>query len=373
MCGADRTGKPGFCLKKVIPVQATSLPKTGIVRDPRYLAHATGRNHPESARRLETIYAMLDQADFADRWVTIKPQPCTRQTLCLVHSPEYVAKIAATTDTSMTSMAADTPLSAASYLTARLAVGGLIQAVEQVLSGRLTNAMALIRPPGHHAEAGRAMGFCIFNNVAVAARYARVNLNVQRVLIVDWDVHHGNGTQHAFERDPSVLFFSIHQYPHYPGTGLFTEAGSGPGEGYTINLPLSRGYADAEFVAIFNRLLLPVAEEFGPQLVLVSAGFDIHTKDPLGAMRVTPAGFAALTRIVMDIAERCCNGRLVLTLEGGYHRGALQESVKAVIEQLTGKARCQPQHLEKQARSGKVKRIVQRCTGVHKRFWRCLS
>ena len=354
-------------------MKATILPKTGIVRDPRYLAHATGNNHPENARRLQAIFSMLDQEDFADRCLTITPQPCSRQTLSLIHAPEYVAKIAATADFPHASMAGDTPVSASSYLAARLAVGGLIQAVEQVLSGRLTNAMALVRPPGHHAEAGRAMGFCLFNNVAVAAQYARSILNLQRVLIVDWDVHHGNGTQHAFERDPSVLFFSTHQYPHYPGTGLFTEAGSGPGEGYTINLPLSRGYGDAEFVAIFNRLLRPVAKAFCPQLVLVSAGFDIHTQDPLGAMRVTPPGFAAMTRIVMDIAEQCCNGRLVLTLEGGYHRVALKESIKAVVEQLTGKTRCQPQNFEKHARSGKVKRIVQRCTGVHKRFWRCLS
>ncbi len=354
-------------------MKATILPKTGIVRDMRYLEHATGNNHPENARRLQAIFSMLDQDGFSDCCLTIKPRPCTSKTLRLVHTAEYVAKIAATADLPHASMAGDTPICAASFLAARLAVGGLIQAVEQVVTGQLTNAMALVRPPGHHAEAGRAMGFCLFNNVAVAAKYARSILKLKRVLIVDWDVHHGNGTQHAFERDPSVLFFSTHQYPHYPGTGLFTEAGSGPGEGYTINLPLSRGYADAEFVAIFNRLLRPVAEEFCPQLVLVSAGFDIHAKDPLGAMRVTPAGFAAMTRILMDIAEQCCNGRLVLTLEGGYQREALKESVKAVIEQLTGKNRCQPQHIGKYARSGKVKRIVQRCTGVHKRFWRCLS
>ena len=354
-------------------VQATILQKTGIVRDVRYLEHATGNHHPENARRLQAIFSMLDQADFTDSCLTIKPQPCSRQTLCLVHSPEYVDKIAATAGQSEASLAGDTPVGSSSYLAARLAVGGLIEAVERVLSGRLTNAMALVRPPGHHAEAGRAMGFCLFNNVAIAAMYARRILKVQRVLIVDWDVHHGNGTQHAFERDPSVLFFSTHQYPHYPGTGLFTEAGNGPGEGYTINLPISRGYGDAEFVAIFNRLLCPVAEEFNPQLILVSAGFDIHAQDPLGAMRVTPAGFAALTRILMDIAENCCGGKLVLALEGGYHRRALKESVKAVVEQLAGQACCEPERLEKRARAGKVKRVVQRCTEVHKRFWRCLS
>jgi acetoin utilization deacetylase AcuC-like enzyme len=346
---------------------------TGLVMDLRFLAHDTGEAHPENAGRLREVYDMLSGGDLLRHCGLIKARPCTQATLGLIHTPGYIRKIAATARQPFSSVAADMPVSAKSYLAARLAVGGLLQAVRDVWEGRLTNAFALVRPPGHHAEAARAMGYCLFNNVAVAAMFARRELNARRVLIVDWDVHHGNGTQHAFERDPSVLFFSSHQHPHYPGTGLFTETGLGPGEGYSVNLPLSKGYGDSEFVALYHRLLRPLALEFEPDLILVSAGFDLHPQDPLGGMCVTPDGFAALTRILMDIADQCCGGKLVLALEGGYRRDALRDSVQAVVAELTGRRQTDFHALQEQANPKKVRYVCQRCTTVHKRFWKCFA
>ncbi|MFY9942325.1 MAG: histone deacetylase [Desulfobacterales bacterium] len=352
---------------------AASPKPTGLVMDPRFLAHDTGDGHPENASRLQGVYDMLNSGPLLPDCCLVKPRPCPQETLGLVHTAGYIRKIAATARQPFSSVAADMPVSAKSYLAARLAVGGLLQAVCDVWQGRLVNAFALVRPPGHHAEAARAMGYCLFNNVAIAAMFARRELGARRVLIVDWDVHHGNGTQHAFERDPSVLFFSSHQHPHFPGTGFFTETGLGPGEGYTVNLPLSKGYGDSEFAALYHRLLLPIALEFQPDLILVSAGFDLHPRDPLGGMHVTPDGFAALTRILMEIADQCCRGKLVLALEGGYRKDALEDSIRAVVAELSGRRRTDFRALLSQADPKKVGYVSQRCTMVHKRFWKCFS
>ncbi len=346
---------------------------TGLVLDAHYLQHDTGAHHPENAGRLRAVYEMLAQGEWASHCRRLAPRPCSDDELTLVHAPIYIAQIAATAGRSFGLLGADTPVCAHSYDAARLAVGGTLQAIGEVWEGRLKNALALVRPPGHHAESGRAMGFCLFNNVAVGAAFARQALGARRVLIVDWDVHHGNGTQHAFERDPRVLFFSSHQHPHYPGTGVFTETGFGPGEGYTVNLPLSRGYGDPEFVALYRQLLQPLAIEFDPDLVLVSAGFDIHARDPLGRMQVTSAGFAALTRLLMDIAANCCEGKLVLVLEGGYSRNALQESIRAVLTELTGQSKTDYQALADQADTRKVDYVFRRCVKVHQRFWNCFA
>jgi acetoin utilization deacetylase AcuC-like enzyme len=346
---------------------------TGLIMDPRFLAHDTGEDHPENADRLRGVYDMLNSGEYLDDCCIVTPQPCPETALALIHAPGYIKRIAATASRPFSSLAADMPVSANSYLAARLAVGGLLQAIREVWDGRLANAIALVRPPGHHAEANRAMGYCLFNNVAVGALFARRELNARRVLIVDWDVHHGNGTQHAFERDPTVLFFSSHQYPHFPGTGLFTETGLGAGEGYTVNLPLAKAYGDGEFAALYHRLLLPIALEFQPDLILVSAGFDLHPQDPLGGMRVTPGGFAALTRILMEIADRCCQGKLILALEGGYRKDALRDSIREVVAELSGRQRTDFRALEKQADAKKVDYVSQRCTLVHQRFWKCFA
>ena len=198
----------------------------------------------------------------------------------------------------------------------------------------MDNAFAFVRPPGHHAEKKTRPGFCVFNNIAIGAMHAISKYNLKRILIVDWDLHHGNGTQHSFYNDPRILYFSTHQYPYYPGTGALQEIGRGQGEGYTINVPLRAGAGDASFVKIFRKILQPVALEFKPELILLSAGFDTYFQDPLGGMRVTPDGFAAMARILLNIAETCCQGRFVAVLEGGYHIAGLTRSVKAVLEEM---------------------------------------
>jgi acetoin utilization deacetylase AcuC-like enzyme len=349
------------------------MPGTGIVRDPLFLAHGVRDEHPENRRRLAAVYDLLAQPTRRGCFVDIAARAARTQDILSVHSAAYVDRVAATEGREFTQLTPDTHASADTFRAALAAVGGLFEAVTRVIGGDLANAFALTRPPGHHAERSRAMGYCIFNNVALAARYARNTLGLSRVLIVDWDVHHGNGTQHAFENDPSVLFFSLHQHPHFPGTGLFTECGRGAGEGYTVNLPLSKGHGDAEYAAIFETLLQPVALEFEPELILVSAGFDTHLADPMGNMRMTEAGFAVLTRCLMHLADRCCRGRVVLCLEGGYDIEATAASVMAVLDELAGRSMSDPAPLSAQARTRKLAPAVKRFRHVQKRFWKSLA
>ena len=347
-------------------------PATGVVTDTRFLAHETDNGHPENPRRLKELYHLLETPEMKGLFTRVVPRPAVREELLLVHAREHVDLIAATRGRESTSLTPDTFTSPGSYEAALLAAGGLCKAVSLVVSGELANAFGLVRPPGHHAERSRAMGYCLFNNVAVAAMFARRFLGLHRVLIVDWDVHHGNGTQHCFERDPSVLFFSTHQYPYFPRTGDVREVGIGPGEGFTINVPLGKGLGDPEFAAIFEEILRPVALEFQPELILVSAGFDTHGKDPLGAQRMTPAGFAALTRSLMDVADLTCQGRLVMTLEGGYHLEALVESVKAVLKEMAGLSVSAPRELAAQAQTRKIAKTLKRARHVHKTYWKAL-
>jgi len=234
-----------------------------------------------------------------------------------------------------------------------------------VISGELDNAFALVRPPGHHAERDRAMGFCLFNNVAIGARYAQKFHNLKRVLIVDWDLHHGNGTQHSFEEDDSILYFSTHQSPFYPGTGAFEEAGKGKGKGFTVNVPLSTGYGDGEFLEIFEKILKPMALKFKPELILVSAGIDIYMNDPLGGMRVTPKGFAGLTRSIMDISNECCGGKMVITLEGGYDLPGLRDSVKEILKEMAGLAVTDKASIIVGGDHGMVDRLIKNVVQVH--------
>jgi acetoin utilization deacetylase AcuC-like enzyme len=308
--------------------------KTGIVKDKRYLLHSAGFSHPESPERLAAIYEMLENPLMAWKFTQIKPREATHKEIETIHSPSYVEFIASTAGQQSVYLDPDTATSPETYEIAKLAVGGVCNAIDSVIEGKVDNAFAFVRPPGHHAEKDAAAGFCIFNNIAIGAMHAILKHRLKRILIVDWDLHHGNGTQHSFYSDPRILYFSTHQYPHYPGTGSLQEIGQGKGEGYTINVPLSGGAGDASFVKIFRKVLQPVALEFKPELVLLSAGFDTYFQDPLGAMRVTPEGFSAMTRILLNIADACCQGRLVAVLEGGYHVAGLTKSVKAVLEEM---------------------------------------
>ncbi len=348
-------------------------PRTGIVRDLRFLEHRPPPGHPESPERLEAVYAMLDEPELSGRFVEIPPRAAGPVELAWVHSEDYIRWVAGACHPSIDRLSADTYVSAGSYTAACLAAGGVCAAVAAVVSGAVRNAFSLVRPPGHHAERSRAMGYCLFNNIALGARFAQRVLGLQRILVVDWDVHHGNGTQHIFERDPSVLFFSIHQWPHYPGTGPHTDVGLAAGEGFTVNVPVPKGFGDAEYAAIFETLLAPLAAEFAPELILVSAGFDSHRADRMGGMGVTPAGFAALTRCLKEAAETLCAGRLVLALEGGYEGSALRESVKAVLFELQATAPRHPEEWPTAASAKKLRSIIRRSLQVHGRFWKCFS
>jgi len=309
--------------------------KTGIVRDNRYLRHSSGFAHPESPERLMAIYAMLDNSAMNRKFMRIEPREATHAEIATIHSTAYIDFVAGTAGQDCVMLDPDTATGPETYAIAKLAAGGVCNSIDAVMSGSVDNAFAFVRPPGHHAERGSAAGFCIFNNVAIGAMHAVLKYGMKKVLIVDWDLHHGNGTQHSFYDDPRILYFSTHQYPYYPGTGALDEIGRGKGKGYTINVPLQGGAGDDAFVKIFRRILVPVAEEFKPELVLVSAGFDIYFQDPLGSMRVTPEGFAALTRILLTIADHCCCGRLVAVLEGGYNVRGLTGSAKTVLQEMS--------------------------------------
>ena len=347
--------------------------KTAVVRDQRYLNHNPGAFHPESFKRLEAIYAMLDEADMAGRFQAISGRKAERDELLLVHSLDHIDRIAATEGKSFSSIDPDTSTSPGSYEAALLAAGGLCQAISMVISGELNNAFALVRPPGHHAEKSRAMGFCLFNNVAIGARYAQKIHHIERVLIADWDLHHGNGTQHSFEDDPSVLYFSTHQYPYYPGSGSLEEIGRGRGEGYTVNVPLSVGQGNDEYLDIFERILKPIALDYDPDLILVSAGFDTHKDDPLGGMEMTSKGFAALTGSLMNIANTCCGGKVVITLEGGYNLDGLRNSVKAVLNELAGLSNSYDEMLLSKADQKRLDFTVEQVLSVHGAHWNKLN
>ena len=343
-----------------------------IIRDNRYREHDPGEGHPENPDRLRVIDELIER-DYGSLPL-IAPRLAAQSELALIHDPHYIRTVANTEGKPSSRLDADTGLSARSYEIARLAVGGLLEAVDAILGtrdpGPLTpsSIFAFVRPPGHHAEPGRGMGFCLFNNVAIAAAYAKKKHGLKRVLIVDWDLHHGNGTQKAFYEDPGVLFFSSHQYPYYPGTGNFNETGSGPGEGFIVNAPLPTGFGDAEYISVYDKILKPIALEYRPELVLVSAGFDPYFKDPLGGMKLTRAGFGALMDIVKTIAEDTCSGKVLLTLEGGYNPDGLRDGVGAVLQSLMSKPR-RPSEINASPAS---EQVIRQVAAVQKKFWKSL-
>jgi acetoin utilization deacetylase AcuC-like enzyme len=315
---------------------AKPLP-TAISTSPIFLAHDTGPNHPEQPHRLTWILDHLEKTGLSRRLLSAQPRPCDRAWIERIHDPEYVCRVEEACrrgDVLIDSM--DTAICPASFDAAVLAAGAGIVLAEAVLAGKARNGMALVRPPGHHAERSTALGFCLFNNVAVLAAWLLARPGIERVLIVDWDVHHGNGTQRSFWEDPKVFYFSIHQWPYYPGTGAATETGRGAGVGTTLNVPAPAGWGDEEYLRVFRTVLSPAALEFDPDFVLISAGFDAHAQDPLAGMQVTEEGYRAMTRQIMEIADECCGGRIVSLLEGGYDSQALPLCVAAHLETLMG-------------------------------------
>ena len=309
--------------------------KVGLVYDPIYLEHDTG-NHVEVAARLKEVMWSLGNSGVKQRLVEIHPTPASQEELSLVHSIEHISQIEKVAQSGGGWLDADTVMSSASYKVALYAAGGVLNAVDAVMERRVDSAFALVRPPGHHATRTSAMGFCLFNNIAIAARLSLRKYGLDRILIVDFDVHHGNGTQDAFYDDPAVLYFSTHQYPFYPGTGRIDEVGVGKGIGTTVNVPLPAWCGDEEYSQVFQQILVPLAHRFQPELILVSAGYDAHWLDPIGSMQLSVSGFAQMVQILQKLALKLCQGRLVFSLEGGYHIPALARSIKAALEVLLG-------------------------------------
>ncbi|MGB8167353.1 MAG: histone deacetylase [Chthoniobacteraceae bacterium] len=308
---------------------------TALVADSICKRHETGRGHPESSRRFDAVVRALETGGLAAKMMQLAPRSVGREDLLLAHTAEYLALAEGEIGSGESQLSTgDTVVSPHSWEAALTAAGSGLAAVDAVVAGKAANAFCVVRPPGHHASADRGMGFCIVNNVALAARHAQRRHGLKRVLIVDWDVHHGNGTQDIFYADGSVLFFSTHQSPWYPGTGRADETGTGAGQGSTINCPLPAGSGHDEIFAAFEKQLVPAADAFRPELVLISAGFDSRAGDPLGQFQLTDVDFAGLTQIVRAVADRHAGGRVVSMLEGGYALSGLASAAVAHVEAL---------------------------------------
>ena len=308
--------------------------KTGFVFHEDFLLHDTGAGHPERADRLKSIIKNLTTTNLMQKLKLINPESAELKWVEKIHTPEYIKSVEKACELGYSHLDADTGICAESYRIALLAVGGTLAAADAIMKEKITNAFCAVRPPGHHAEKNQAMGFCLFNNIAITAKYLQQKYSLGKILIIDWDVHHGNGTQNAFYDDPTIFYFSIHQSPFYPGTGLINETGIGKGEGFTLNVPLPSGQGDEDYIEAFQTKLLPAANKFKPNFILISAGFDGHRDDPLAGMQLTETGFAKLTKIVANIAEDFCVGKIISLLEGGYNLDKLAASVAAHIEVL---------------------------------------
>ena len=308
---------------------------TALLADPIYKQHLTGARHPEQPGRYDAVVRALEEAGLLEDLPKIDRRTATEDEILLCHAPDYLETVKRNVADGARSLSTgDTVISEKSYEVAQEAVGGVLQAVDAVVEGRAANVFCVVRPPGHHATPDRGMGFCIFNNIAIAARYAQQRHNLDRVLIADWDVHHGNGTQDIFYQDGSVLFFSTHQSPWYPGTGKEWETGEGSGKGTTMNAPFPAGAGRSEILGAFQTKLLPAANEFNPDLILVSAGFDSRLGDPLGQFTLEDQDFADLTELLLELADRHSGGRLVSVLEGGYNLEGLGLAAAKHVEAL---------------------------------------
>lgn len=313
--------------------------KTGYVYDPRYQQHDPGTFHPERPERLQAIHRRLEETGLLAKLSLLPPEPAPLEWITTLHDPEYIERFEkACAKGFAIFQSPDNGICAASYEIARLAVGGVLRACDAVVAGEVANAFCAVRPPGHHAERARAMGFCFFNNIALGARYLQQHHGLDRIAIVDWDVHHGNGTQHLFEEDPTVLYISTHEDPDfcYPGTGRKNEKGRGAGLGYTLNFPFPPNSGDADYLAVLEREILPALKDFRPDFLLISAGFDAHEDDPLAHIRLTRAGYRRLGAALVNFAQESCQGRLISVLEGGYNLEILAGCVEDHLRLLLG-------------------------------------
>lgn len=315
------------------------MSRLSLIRDKKFRDHLTPEEHPESPARLVALDNMMHSMSLNETFKQLAPRTASEDEIASVHSREYIAELedgskAAIERNSLIPLDADTFMSPKTYETAKLAAGAGLVAVEAVSTREHDSSFVAVRPPGHHALADKSMGFCLFNNVAIAARHAQKTLNAKRVMIIDWDVHHGNGTQAMFYDDPSVMFCSFHQYPNWPpDSGWFTEDGAGEGRGYNLNIPLPKGTGDRGYFAAFDKLFMPVCSEYQPDVILLSAGYDAHEKDPLAQQRVTTLGFAMMSQRLADLRDQT-GAKLVCFLEGGYNTQSLSESALATMQIL---------------------------------------
>jgi len=312
---------------------------TGVIVSDDFRKHDPGKGHPESAERMGAVARAISSPDLASKLEIVSPKPAEKEHILLVHWERLYDEVVATRGKERTYLDSDTVASPATADVAHLAVGAVLTGIDRVMPGgehKLENVFAFPRPPGHHAKPDKAMGFCFFNNVAVGAMYALKRYQLRRILVIDFDVHHGNGTQKAFYTSPEVLYLSTHQSPHYPGTGNINETGKDEGEGYTLNVPMPAGMGDREYLRVFRDVLVPVGLEYKPELILVSAGFDAHREDPLGGMELSSAGYVAITAEILGLAREACGGKAVFVLEGGYNLLALQGSIASVLGIMSG-------------------------------------
>jgi acetoin utilization deacetylase AcuC-like enzyme len=311
---------------------------TAYLYDPLYMKHRTGYGHPERPERLAAINDAIMGAPYYRELVKIRPSLPEMRYIEMIHSPSYIQRVMKEIMSGAQYLdSMDTGVCQESFDIALQAVGGALNMCDAIMDGRATNGFCAIRPPGHHAERDCAAGFCIFNNIAIAARYLQSKHGIGTIAIIDWDVHHGNGTQHSFEKDNTILYISLHQYPHYPGTGSSSEIGIGAGKGYTLNIPMQAGSGDREYMEAFLTRVIPRLDEFKPEIILISAGFDAHRLDPLSSIRLSSESFAEFTGMLKSAAERHANSRLISFLEGGYDCNALADGVTKMMKVFVSK------------------------------------
>jgi len=312
--------------------------RTTVITSDEFKKHDTGPEFPETSARIDAITEYLQESDIISSSDIIEPKTKDKEYCKLVHIDDYISRVRESCDFGAPVVdTMDNPISKDSYDIALLAVGGMVDAVDRVFTGETDNAMVIPRPPGHHAEKDQAMGFCLFNNVAIAARHAQKKYEIEKVAIVDFDVHHGNGTQHIFENDSTVMYVSTHQYPFYPGSGSEDEKGMGDAIGTTLNYPLKADTADGKILDIYNNSISDKIISFNPDLLILSSGFDGHYKDPIGGLMMTTEGYYNLSNTLVKLANEVCDGKIISALEGGYDLNALAESVGVHLLALQGK------------------------------------
>ncbi len=340
---------------------------TGVVFTEDFKKHDTGRGHPESAGRVDAVARALRDPSLPEKLKLLPPRNAEREEILLVHWDRLYQEVLESAGQKRTHLDSDTVTSPDTANVAHLAAGSVLTATEAVMDGVVQNAFAFPRPPGHHAKPDKSMGFCVFNNVAIAAQYAQKRYQLKRILILDFDVHHGNGTQKVFYTSPEVLFVSTHQSGAYPGTGELGEIGKEEGEGFTLNVPMPPGMGDPEFLRVFRDVVVPVGLEFAPELVLVSAGFDAHRDDPLGGMNLTRDGYGGITQEILRLARSTCEGKVVFALEGGYDLHALEKSIVATLAVMTGEQTPQAADFGRAAED-----LVREVRQAHGAYWSSL-